>query len=151
MFASVFILFLKICSIKLRLSYVTSAERRNSMIVCPLNILLEISSLYADPPRPPVVWVHPCNCTLVAHEKCLLNWIQSSQEEPSRKKKALKCPQCSATYELESENPRLLKILNNLNGSITLAGKVVFACGIVGSLVACGFGVFPHPSCSLSH
>ncbi|KAI0692320.1 hypothetical protein BC835DRAFT_1407056 [Cytidiella melzeri] len=93
-------------------------------------------------PQPPAVWVHPCNCTLVAHEKCLLNWIQSSQEEPARKDKALKCPQCSATYELESNNPRILKLLNNLNGTVTLAGKVVFACSIAGAVAACGFGLY---------
>ncbi|KAI0092285.1 hypothetical protein BDY19DRAFT_991005 [Irpex rosettiformis] len=97
---------------------------------------------YDEHPQSPVVWVHPCNCTLVAHEKCLLNWIQSSLEEPSRKNKALKCPQCGATYVLESDNPALLKILNNLNASVTLAGKVVFACGIAGGVAACASGLY---------
>lgn len=95
-----------------------------------------------DPPHPPVEWVHPCNCTLVAHEKCLLNWIQSSQEEPARKKKALKCPQCGTTYELESYNPPLLKFLNNLNASAAVAGKVVFACGVAGGVAACASGTW---------
>ncbi|KAI0764101.1 hypothetical protein BC629DRAFT_1541883 [Irpex lacteus] len=99
---------------------------------------------YDDPPHPPVEWVHPCNCTLVAHEKCLLNWIQSSQEEPSRKKKALKCPQCGTTYELESYNPPLLKFLNNLNASAAVAGKVVFACGVAGGVAACASGLYFH-------
>jgi len=94
------------------------------------------------PPELPAVWVHPCNCTLIAHEACLLNWIQSAQQDPSRKTKALKCPQCAATYELQSDNPSVLRLLNNLNGTFSLAGKVIFACGVAGAVLSCGFGLY---------
>ncbi|KAF9034425.1 hypothetical protein BDZ89DRAFT_1062489 [Hymenopellis radicata] len=34
---------------------------------------------YDQPENPPRVWIHPCRCALIAHEACLLDWIQSSQ------------------------------------------------------------------------
>ena len=55
------------------------------------------------PAEPRVQWVHPCKCTLVAHESCLLNWGSSAQQDAARAKNALKCPQCGAQYEIESD------------------------------------------------
>ncbi|KAI0632917.1 hypothetical protein C8Q77DRAFT_1120476 [Trametes polyzona] len=86
---------------------------------------------YDNPEDPPRAWTHPCSCTLVAHESCLLQWIKSSQQDPARANKALKCPQCGATYELESDNPLLLRILNALNGALSATATIVgFTCGI---------------------
>ncbi len=42
------------------------------------------------PQNPPVAWDHPCNSTLVAHESCLLAWIQSAQQDAARAGNALK-------------------------------------------------------------
>jgi len=85
-------------------------------------------------------WTHPCQCTLIAHESCLLHWIQSSQENHSRVEKAFKCPQCGADYEIESENPPLLRILNKLNQALTRTGKVA-------TLVGMGTTVFTFGTC----
>ncbi|CAL1698137.1 unnamed protein product [Somion occarium] len=103
--------------------------------VFPLNFAIE-------PVEPPVAWVHPCNCTLVAHESCLLSWIQSSQQDASRAPNALKCPQCGTIYELESYNPRTLRFLNKLNSVVSMAGKVVTVAGVSCVIASFGFGVY---------
>ncbi|EIN05291.1 hypothetical protein PUNSTDRAFT_122540 [Punctularia strigosozonata HHB-11173 SS5] len=74
---------------------------------------------YDHPQTPPRAWVHPCNCTLIAHESCLLEWIKSSQGDKERSKNALKCPQCGATYEMESDNRLSLRILNIVNKTVS--------------------------------
>lgn len=33
-----------------------------------------------DDDLPDTRFVHPCNCTLIAHEACLLTWIASQQQ-----------------------------------------------------------------------
>lgn len=97
---------------------------------------------YDRPSEPRVQWVHPCRCTLVAHESCLLNWIRSAQQDSSRSPNALKCPQCGTRYEIESENPFLLRLLNHINTSISLAGRAVTVFGVAGVIVSCGFGLY---------
>lgn len=97
---------------------------------------------YDNPSNPPVAWVHPCNCTLVAHEICLLNWIRSAQQDAARAPNALKCPQCGALYKIDSDNPFILRLLNNVSSSVSLAGRAVTAFGIVTVVVSCGFGVY---------
>ncbi|KAF9815657.1 hypothetical protein IEO21_04447 [Rhodonia placenta] len=97
---------------------------------------------YDNPDDPPRVWTHPCSCTLVAHESCLLQWIQAAQQDPSKAGNALKCPQCGTRYELESHNPFVLRLLDNVNKSISIVGKFVSVAGIVGIGVSFGFGVY---------
>ncbi|TCD67138.1 hypothetical protein EIP91_000478 [Steccherinum ochraceum] len=94
------------------------------------------------PAEPTVQWVHPCNCTLVAHESCLLTWIQSAQQDTKRSANALKCPQCGAAYELESDNPLALRILNSINSVLQLSGKAITIAGTACLLLSFGFGVY---------
>ncbi|THV03467.1 hypothetical protein K435DRAFT_774870 [Dendrothele bispora CBS 962.96] len=74
-------------------------------------------SSQADPENSqpkPQVWTHPCKCTLVAHESCLLSWIQTAESSrdglltSSSSQNALRCPQCKTPYELESDLDRYL-------------------------------------------
>lgn len=74
-------------------------------------------------------------------ETCLLHWIQSSQENQTRAEKAFKCPQCGADYEIESDNPLLLRILNKLNKVLTRTGKIA-------TLVGMGTTVFAFGTCT---
>ncbi|KAI0651227.1 hypothetical protein C8Q79DRAFT_996738 [Trametes meyenii] len=97
---------------------------------------------YDNPENPPRVWTHPCACTLVAHESCLLAWIKSAQEDSSRSKNALKCPQCGAKYELESDNPLALRILNAVNDVFSSIGKAVTVVGILSLTASFGFTVY---------
>ncbi|KAF8968808.1 hypothetical protein BDZ97DRAFT_1902822 [Flammula alnicola] len=91
-----------------------------------------------DPPR---AWTHPCNCTLIAHEQCLLKWIQTSQGNASRAPNALKCPQCGTAYEMESDNTIILqglalgnKVLQKLGRYFTVFAAAA-AVGVVGTSV----------------
>ena len=84
--------------------------------------------------------MHPCNCTLVAHEACLLTWIKSAQQDAKRSGNALKCPQCGAEYELESENPLSLRILNAFNSLLQFSGKAITVAGTACLVLSFGFG-----------
>ncbi|TFY62254.1 hypothetical protein EVJ58_g3979 [Rhodofomes roseus] len=99
---------------------------------------------YDSPEDPPRAWTHPCQCTLVAHEACLLQWIKAAQQDPARARNALKCPQCGASYELESDNPhpRILRILDRSNALLSIAGKVVMIGGLATVFVSFGFGLY---------
>ncbi|KAF8630265.1 hypothetical protein AX17_005451 [Amanita inopinata Kibby_2008] len=101
-----------------------------------------------DQPR---AWTHPCNCTLVAHEQCLLKWIQTSQGTSVRAANALKCPQCGAKYELESKYPVFLRVLAAGNKTLQQLGRlftlfsVATFIGVVGSsvyIICTGYGAW---------
>ena len=91
------------------------------------------------PTNPARQWVHPCKCTLIAHEDCLLEWIRASESNPDRStNNFLKCPQCGSKYELESKDPLALSIMDlgsellNVLGhgsAIATIGAVVFSFG----------------------
>ncbi|TEB33797.1 hypothetical protein FA13DRAFT_1685867 [Coprinellus micaceus] len=101
--------------------------------------------------NPPRRWTHPCKCTLVAHEQCLLKWIQSAQASQGRAPNALKCPQCGVNYELESNNPPVLRLMEVGNKMIQKAGSlfIVFGAatvaGVIGTsvyVVMTGYGAW---------
>ncbi|CEH12920.1 Uncharacterized conserved protein [Ceraceosorus bombacis] len=50
-------------------------------------------------------WLHPCQCSLVAHEVCLRRWIRHAD----RQGKELKCPQCAQPYKLDVHKSFLLR------------------------------------------
>ena len=97
------------------------------------------------PGTPPRAWTHPCTCTLIAHESCLLRWIQSSQSTRSRASNALKCPQCGTAYELTSSNPWLLRWLDMGNKGLSMIGRVVSVGSLTVVVVSLGTGAWPSP------
>ena len=92
---------------------------------------------------PPRAWTHPCKCTLVAHEQCLLKWIQTSQGTSGRAANALKCPQCGAKYELESKYPVLLRFLAAGNKMLQQLGRLFTLFGVATFVVVVGSGTWP--------
>ncbi|KAJ6463500.1 hypothetical protein C8R45DRAFT_521685 [Mycena sanguinolenta] len=78
---------------------------------------------------PPKAWVHPCSCTLVAHESCLLEWIKSS-EGTGRESSARQCPQCKTHYEVESNNPIVLKFLRTIDKTLARADIGFYLAGL---------------------
>ncbi|THU86544.1 hypothetical protein K435DRAFT_363268 [Dendrothele bispora CBS 962.96] len=95
---------------------------------------------YDDPPSTKSKdWVHPCKCTLIAHQSCLMKSL-------SRKRKfELKCPQCKFHYQVErNKNLTLACVLFDIGDRIvSLAGTVVFIVGagsILGMAVSGVFG-----------
>ncbi|KAH7911263.1 hypothetical protein BJ138DRAFT_1085948 [Hygrophoropsis aurantiaca] len=97
---------------------------------------------YDAPEVPPRAWTHPCNCTLIAHEACLLQWIQSSQQNRSRAANALKCPQCGTAYVLDSKNPLLLRLMNAGNKALSTMGKFVTMFGLTFVVFSLGTGMY---------
>ncbi|TFK36527.1 hypothetical protein BDQ12DRAFT_243456 [Crucibulum laeve] len=91
--------------------------------------------------EPPRAWTHPCKCTLIAHESCLLKWIETSQGTTSRAPNALKCPQCGSEYELVSRETLMLKALNSGNKVFQKMGRLftVFSAATVVGVVGSGF------------
>ncbi|KAI5990384.1 hypothetical protein EDD15DRAFT_2388768 [Pisolithus albus] len=94
------------------------------------------------PGNPPRAWTHPCRCTLIAHESCLLQWIQTSQQNRSRAPNALKCPQCGSPYELESDNPIILRLLDAANRGLSAVGKIVTVASFTVVVVSIGTGIY---------
>lgn len=100
---------------------------------------------FTAPGTPPRAWTHPCTCTLIAHESCLLRWIQSSQSTRSRASNALKCPQCGTPYELTSSNPWLLRWLDMGNRGLSMIGRVVSVGSLTVVVISLGTGALPSP------
>ncbi|KAJ7583560.1 hypothetical protein C8J56DRAFT_864188 [Mycena floridula] len=98
--------------------------------------------LWNEPEVPPRRWIHPCRCSLIAHESCLLHWIETKASSSSDTA-AFKCPQCSAPYAMDRNNPLILQLLEALE---TLSHKVaylgVFAGMALGGLSLVSFVVW---------
>ena len=97
---------------------------------------------FADPANPPKRWVHPCNCTLVAHEHCLLDWISVSENTPRKDSSSvLKCAQCGGKYELESDSPAILRIMKSVKGFLSTTGVGVTVIASTTTVVSMGVGM----------
>lgn len=79
-----------------------------------------------DDDLPGTRFVHPCNCTLIAHESCLLTWIASQQQSKGERDPGallsdiccyagsqteipipppVLCPQCKAEFLIDEVGP----------------------------------------------
>lgn len=81
-------------------------------------------------------WRSPCPCVLVAHERCLLDWI-ADMEAPSARRRAgenagkILCPQCKS--EIRLQRPKSLvvesvRLADRLAGSLLVPG-LIFVVG----------------------
>ena len=78
-------------------------------------------------------WIHPCKCSLMAHEDCLLQWISISRPTAS-KNVPVACPQCSAPYTINQLNFPLLNLIERIEGVWTRnIGKVLMVGAGLGS------------------
>lgn len=72
-------------------------------------------------------WRNPCACSLVAHEKCLLDWI-ADMEAPNARRRAgtsagkILCPQCKS--EIKVQRPRSY-VVDAVRGVERLAGNLL--------------------------
>lgn len=111
--------------------------------VCILSsLLVSEAKLSEDPEESTRAWTHPCKCTLIAHESCLLKWIQTSQGSSSRAPNALKCPQCGFNYELESKDSIVLHLLSSGNRSLQRMGRLFTAVSAASIVGVVGAGVY---------
>ncbi|CAO3625329.1 unnamed protein product [Cunninghamella echinulata] len=87
-------------------------------------------------------WVNPCPCSLVAHEKCLLDWITENQKgSPS---KTVHCPQCSAEYHLIEKSNLALSFFGAVDEIVHTTAPYISALGFGLSLlvVSTTYGAF---------
>ncbi|KLO17725.1 hypothetical protein SCHPADRAFT_994068 [Schizopora paradoxa] len=95
------------------------------------------------PTNPPTKWVHPCTCTLIAHEACLLEWIKTSEVSRDRTPaNFLKCPQCGSRYEVESKNPFVLRLMDLGSMFVTIAGHTATVMTVGAVVASVGTGIY---------
>lgn len=133
----------KLCYICREEERAGAGEQHEGYINVALNLIF-LGWLLQATEGPPRQWTHPCNCTLVAHEACLLKWIQSSQSNSARAPNALKCPQCGTQYELESNNPAILRILSRGNKVLQKTGRFFTVITAASAVGAVGTGELNH-------
>ncbi|KAG8782152.1 hypothetical protein FRC12_021178 [Ceratobasidium sp. 428] len=81
----------------------------------------------SDKPR----WIHPCKCTLIAHELCLLTWISESTAPGSQNStNAMCCPQCKTKYQIVGHKSALLAVMNIVETGGVIVRKVAMFNGI---------------------
>lgn len=82
----------------------------------------------SDKPR----WIHPCKCTLVAHEICLLTWISESTAPGGQTAtNAQCCPQCKTPYQIVSQRSTILALMNLVEMGGVIVRKVAMFNGIL--------------------
>jgi hypothetical protein len=92
-------------------------------------------------------WRSPCPCVLVAHERCLLDWIADLEAPNSRRRAGgqsgkILCPQCKSEIKLERPQSVIVNAvrrIERLTGSMLLPGFLfVAATGTVATLTIAG-------------
>ncbi|KAK7204021.1 hypothetical protein BZA70DRAFT_290573 [Myxozyma melibiosi] len=81
-------------------------------------------------------WRHPCKCSLVAHESCLLTWIEPNQDFKE-------CPQCRAPIApIEPPVPPTLRLQQSLRAIAKFSLITGFSFGLVRPISAVVFRNF---------
>jgi len=80
----------------------------------------------------PSAWIHPCKCTLVAHESCLLEWIARTQQtlDPPPQ-----CPQCNAPFKISTKRSVILRLLDWIDGKKGTVVNVLIITGLTSSVL----------------
>ncbi|KAF9285377.1 hypothetical protein BGZ68_003934 [Mortierella alpina] len=75
-------------------------------------------------------WVKPCQCTLVSHEDCLLDWIDKNRQQFAKKQVShhgdakipflvpVRCSVCNTVYRLAEPNSMLLNVYSTFDSLI---------------------------------
>ncbi|KDN42182.1 hypothetical protein K437DRAFT_275219 [Tilletiaria anomala UBC 951] len=79
-------------------------------------------------------FVHACGCTLVAHETCLLAWIEQCRRKASNSQASIKCPQCQVPYKVLENKPLMLSVFERVNDLIEWSLPYFGAGTILGSI-----------------
>ncbi|TDL26873.1 hypothetical protein BD410DRAFT_782962 [Rickenella mellea] len=95
------------------------------------------------PEIPPRKWVHPCKCTLIAHESCLLEWIGTAESNQDRTPESVrKCPQCGSKYEVYSNYPLILQYMDMSDVLLSMFGRAVTFVGVGAIVFSFGAGIY---------
>lgn len=74
-------------------------------------------------------WIHPCKCSLVAHEDCLLHWVQVSKPAAS-KNMPVTCPQCNTPYTMHQVDFPILNFIERIEAIWTKNVSKLLMVGI---------------------
>ena len=100
-------------------------------------------SAFSGPSEPPKRWIHPCKCTLIAHEDCLLEWIRISETNPDQKTASLRrCPQCKEKYTIISEYPFALRTLDRVRLVAATGGQMILLCTFAAGCASACAGIY---------
>jgi E3 ubiquitin-protein ligase DOA10 len=129
--------------LRVKLCYICREEERDdSPLFQPFTLNSHSNLFPLGRPDPPPVWTHPCKCTLIAHESCLLHWIKTQQRDFGRTRGDLRCPQCGDRYEFEGYNPLALRILNRVHSFLSHSGRIILVFSLGTVVVSFGAGEF---------
>jgi len=73
-------------------------------------------------------WKSPCRCSLVAHEKCLLNWIAAEYAKGGKAK--IECPQCKHRIKFKQERSVALEIIDGAVRVANATVPLIILCGM---------------------
>ncbi|BFZ58750.1 hypothetical protein PYCC9005_005815 [Savitreella phatthalungensis] len=86
-------------------------------------------------------WRKPCACSLVAHEACLLRWVDETQRHSPQgpiPTSSIRCPQCKQRYAITSRRSHLVRALTVGDKWITRGLLATIPLGMLkGFAVAC--------------
>ncbi|KAI5805516.1 hypothetical protein DFH27DRAFT_551454 [Peziza echinospora] len=114
--------------------YVEDDSRR-----CWVCYSTEAEDLQTSTPYALGEWKSPCRCSLVAHEKCLLNWIASEYAKGGAAK--IECPQCKTKIKFKEEKSVALSVLDGVSRVANATVPLIILCGI-GSAVVIGCTIY---------
>ncbi|CEP15239.1 hypothetical protein [Parasitella parasitica] len=78
-------------------------------------------------------WVKPCQCSLEAHQTCLLDWIAENQKASPTKR--VNCPQCATPYHLSQSNSITLALLTVVDSLVRTSAPYITVLGVGCSLL----------------
>ncbi|CEP20117.1 hypothetical protein [Parasitella parasitica] len=73
-------------------------------------------------------WVNPCQCSLVSHEQCLLDWIAETQKNIPLKR--VSCPQCNSIYMLSETHSIPLVFMSIADSLVNTAAPYITVLGL---------------------
>ncbi|KAL2436576.1 hypothetical protein ABEF95_012312 [Exophiala dermatitidis] len=85
-----------------------------------------MSDASEDDPNNPPVWRSPCQCSLTAHESCLLDWVADLENPKNQKRKGstkILCPQCKSEIKISRPKSYVVSAYRALDRTL---GKLVF-------------------------
>jgi len=142
----------KLCYICLEEEHYDSAlSPRLKQSPCTSNVVNPLINVSLGPLDPPPVWTHPCKCTLIAHESCLLHWINTQQRDFGRSRNEVKCPQCRELFEFVDYNPTALRILSFVHRTLSRSDRIMPWIYVCAAIVFLGASEFPSTSRPLLH
>ncbi|OZJ03971.1 hypothetical protein BZG36_03236 [Bifiguratus adelaidae] len=81
-------------------------------------------------------WVRPCQCSLISHEECLLNWISENQKGVPFKK--VRCPQCKMVYRVKEHTSWSLWFMSKVDTASNALVPYLTVLGLTCSVLVTG-------------